>query len=90
MGLQRRERQACFWKHPRQATILNEVTEAIPPDEFTYRLLVDGHLVSRRLILRGPLRVGALFPRAEGGGRVTKSLRDDDEGAYEIHVTPLV
>jgi hypothetical protein len=76
--------------HPRPATILNEVTEVIPPAEFTYRLFVDGHLVSRRLIFRGPLRVGDLFPLAEGGGRVMKIVRDDDEGAYEIHVTPLV
>ncbi len=66
------------------------MTEAIPPDEFTYRLFVDGHLVSRRLIFRGPLHVGDLFPLAEGGGRVTKIARDEDEGAYEIHVTPLV
>ena len=81
---------SVFLEQPRRATILNEVTEAIPPDEFTYRLFVDGHLVSRRLIFRGPLRVGDLFPLAEGGGRVMKILRDDDEGAYEIHVTPLV
>jgi hypothetical protein len=66
------------------------VPEDIPPNEFTYRLFVDGHLVSRRLIFRGPLRVGDLFPLAEGGGRVTKIVRDDDEGLYEIHVTPLV
>ena len=82
-------RQACY-RHPRPATILNEVSETIPPNEFTYRLFVDGHLVSTRLIFRGPLRVGDLFPLAEGGGRVTKIVRDDDEGAYEIHVTPLV
>ena len=64
--------------------------ESIPAEEFAYSLVVDGHPLSTRLIFRGPLRVGDLFPLAEGGGRVTKIVRDGDEGTYEIHVTPIV
>jgi hypothetical protein len=62
----------------------------IPPGEFDYRLVVDGRLVSRHLIFRGPVRVGDTFPLAEGGGYVTKIIKDDDEGVYEIHVVPVV
>lgn len=62
----------------------------IPADEFVYRLVVDGHLLSSRLIFHGPLRVGDLFPLAEGGGKVMKIFRDGDDGSYEIHVTPIV
>lgn len=61
----------------------------IPADRFVYRLVVDGHLLDSRLIFRGPLRVGDLFPLAEGGGTVTRILRDGDDGSYLIHVTPI-
>lgn len=66
------------------------MADEIPPGEFDYRLVVDGRLVIPRLIFRGPVRVGDAFPLAEGGGRVTKIIKDDDEGLYEIHVVPLV
>ena len=64
-------------------------TKGIPPGEFDYRLVVEGILVSPHLIFRGPLRVGDTFPLAEGGGYVTKIIKDD-EGLYEIHVVPIV
>jgi hypothetical protein len=70
--------------------MLLHVPDEIPPDEFVYRLVVDGKLVSTHLIFRGPLRVGDAFPLAEGGGRVTKIVRDGDDGSYDIHVTPIV
>jgi hypothetical protein len=62
----------------------------IPPEEFVYRLVVDGLLVSTHLVFRGPLRVGDLFPLAEGGGRVTKIIRHGETDSWEIHVTPVV
>jgi hypothetical protein len=66
------------------------VSVEIPPSDFDYRLVVDGRLVSEHLRFRGPVRVGDLFPLAEGGGRVTEITKDDDEDFYEIHVVPLV
>jgi len=66
------------------------VPVVIPPGPFDYRLVVDGRLVSTHLVFSGPVRVGDVFPLAEGGGRVTKIAWDDDKGLYEIHVVPLV
>jgi hypothetical protein len=65
------------------------VRDDIPPGEFIYRLIVDGHLASTHLIFRGPVRVGDPFPLAEGGGYVTRTVRDGNDGSYEIHVTPI-
>jgi hypothetical protein len=62
----------------------------IPAGDFMYRLVVSGVAVGQQLILRGPLRIGDLFPLAEGGGRVTKIRRLGDDGPYEIHVDPVV
>jgi hypothetical protein len=66
------------------------VSDEGPAEEFVYRLVVDGRIVSTHLIFRGPLRVGDRFPLAEGGGYVTKIVRRSDDGSYEIHVTPIV
>jgi hypothetical protein len=66
------------------------VSVDIPPGEFDYRLVVDGRLVTPHLVFRGPVRVGDVFPLAEGGGRVTEIIKDDDGDLYEIHVVPLV
>jgi hypothetical protein len=65
------------------------VRDDIPLGEFIYRLIVDGRLVSTHLIFRGPLCVGDPFPLAEGGGSVTRIVRDGDDGSYEIHATPI-
>jgi hypothetical protein len=69
--------------------MLVRMLDEVPPGEFVYRLIVEGRLVSTHLIFRGPLRVGDPFPLAEGGGYVTKIVRDED-GTYEIHATPII
>jgi hypothetical protein len=59
-------------------------------DQFSYRLIVDGRVVSENLILTELLALGDLCPLAETGGRVTKVVKlAGEERRYEIHVRPL-